>query len=245
MVFQRCKEKNYLPYDLSIKFYKMRLLELDKTNYETIKKSFDEIANKLFNNYVIQVNNSIYRLIDIEFYYYSEISHKDIYAHKHYLQQNNGHWYFHSSGVDITFGDGINYGGILIRAIAKISEKGKKENHNIEKEIHGPINVKTEMCSAFNAVFDDKPNTLQLKNVNFDRETSFMTVPNYIIRTRRIGLNPDKQKDNPFCFANYRYVIFPHLKLKNKTQISLDMKQQFEKMTDTEINKVLGSVFLR
>ncbi len=230
---------------LTFYYPELRLLEIDNKNSETIKKSFDEIANKLFNDYVIQVNNSIYRLIDIEFYYYSEMSHKDIYAHKHYLQQNKGHWYFHSSGVDITFGDGISYGGILIRAIAKISEKGKKENHNIEKEIHGPINVKTEMFSSFNAVFDDKPNTLLLKNVNLDRATSYLTVAKYIIKTRRIGLNPEKEKDNPFCFANYRYVILPHLKLKNKTQISLDMKQQFEKMTDTEINKVLGSVFLR
>jgi hypothetical protein len=67
------------------------------------------------------------------------------------------------------------------------------------------------------------------------------------IKTKRIGLNSakDTSSNKQFYNSNLRYVIFPHLKLKNKTQIALDMQLQFPKLTNEEINKQFGSIFLK
>jgi hypothetical protein len=77
-----------------------------------IEESFSRIAKWLFANVQLQVNEHIYRMLDIEFYYFSEEHFKDIYAHKDKMQLCYGKWYFHGSGIDITIGDGKNYGGI-------------------------------------------------------------------------------------------------------------------------------------
>ncbi len=49
-------------------------------------------------------------------------------------------------------------------------------------------------------------------------------------------------------FSKYRYVTFISghpLKLKAKTQIAYDMQNQFKHLTKEEINKELGSIFLK
>jgi hypothetical protein len=129
------------------------------------------------------VNESFYRLIDLEFYYYAESVHEDVYAHQHETQLESGKWYFHGSGIDITFGNGKHFSGILIRAIAKISSKGQKSNYFIEKEIHGPLNVKTEICRNLHGVFDDEPNTFRLLDISRDKQGALMIEPLHIINT--------------------------------------------------------------
>jgi hypothetical protein len=47
----------------------MDFLKVINTSKKTVIESFDRIANKLFNDYQLQVNRNYYRLIDIEFYY--------------------------------------------------------------------------------------------------------------------------------------------------------------------------------
>ena len=224
----------------------MDLLKIYHDSSESIIASFDRIAKELFTNYKLLVNESEYRLIDIEFYYYDDKVFRDVYAHQHPSQLNSGKWYFHGSGVDITIGNGINFGGILIRGIAKISTKGDSDNYYIEDQIHGSLNVVTEIGSSFHGVFQDKPNSFGIHNIEIDRMGALMKVPPHIIKTKRIGLNPDKDNTEGEVFYNgkFRYVIFPHLKLKDKTQIARDMQQQFPDMTDDEINKRLGSKFL-
>jgi len=220
-------------------------LDINQYSLETIWESFNKIASGLFNDYQLQVNESHYRLLDIEFYYFSNSVFEDIYAHKHAAQLQKGKWYFHGSGIDITFGNGTDYGGILIRAIAKISNEGVKEKNFIVKEIHGPLNVKTEICSNLHGVFDDKANVLQLNDVSRDRMAALMKMPLYIIKSKRIGLNSAKDINSYFHSANLRYIIFPALKHKDKSQIARDMQKQFPDMATAEINQALGSRFLK
>jgi hypothetical protein len=221
-------------------------LEVNNSTTDTIKKSFDQIADNLFNNFQLLVNESYYRLLDIEFYYNAEGVHDDIYAHKHEAQLLQCKWYVHGSGIDITIGNGINHGGILIRGIAKLFGDATPEKNYIQKQIHGPLNVKTELCSNFHEVFDKTPNTLYLNDISTNKEMMNKQMPTYFYKTKRIGLNPTK--DNApgkyFYEAKYRYVIFPHLGLKDKTQIALDMQIQFPELSKDEINKKLGSKFL-
>lgn len=211
----------------------------------SIITSFDQIAHSLFNKYKLQVNDNWYRLLDIEFYYYAPDLHEDVYAHKHESQLQSGKWYFHGSGIDITIGNGKHHGGILIRAIGKVSANGKPENKFIEKQIHGPLNVKTEICSNFKDVFGETPNYMRLEDVSMELMGALMPIPKHIIKTKRINLNPDNDPSQEYYDARYRYVIFPKLKLANKAQIAYDMLEQYPQLEKAGVNEELGSIFLK
>lgn len=219
-------------------------LEINCFSSETIDHSIDDIADKLFKDFQLQVNESFYRLIDIEFYYYAEGVHEDIYAHQHQAQLESAKWYFHGSGIDITFGNGKHFGGILVRAIAKLSPEGEKSRYFTEKEIHGPLNVKTEICRNLKGVFEDASNIFRLIDISRDIHGALMIEPEYIINTRRIGLNPAKEITDKFFSKKHRYVILLKLKLKNKTQIAIDMKAKYPDLDDAAINNAMGSKFL-
>lgn len=224
----------------------MTFLEINNTNRDTVEESFAQIANSLFKDFVLVVNNDYYRLLDIEFYYYAPGKFEDVYAHKHEAQLQKGKWYFHGSGIDITFGNGECHGGILIRAIAKLTGEGRRDKFGIYKEIHGPLNVKTEIFSSLSNAFEKAPNYLYLQDASLERMGANMQEPAYIIKTDRIGLNPARDTaDRSFFNGKYRFIIFPRLKLKNKTRIAQDMRVQFPKLSIAEINKELGSKFLK
>jgi len=61
--------------------------------------SFDQIANDLFNDYIIQVNNNFYRLLEIEFYYNNKKGHNCSYTHGHKWQKRSGCWYVHGYSI--------------------------------------------------------------------------------------------------------------------------------------------------
>ena len=119
------------------------------SNYESFKAKCRDIASKLFNNYGIKCNNKIFRLAEIEFYYYdSEQYLKDrinlkwqevTYPRDGY---EAGQLFYHLSGIDICFDSQYKEksgksGGILIRSI--------KDG---EKIIAGPLNSKDEILNA-------------------------------------------------------------------------------------------------
>ena len=89
---------------------------------KNINEIFKEIAVELFSNYHIQKGGRNYELLEIEFYFFSN-NHKDIITYPR-NSDKPGMWFFHMSGVDITFGskDQRNnnfYGGILIRSMIR------------------------------------------------------------------------------------------------------------------------------
>lgn len=87
---------------------------------------FTQIAGRLLNGCRLLVGREPHRLVEIEFYYFSA-QHPDHFAHRDPVQLNCGRWYFHKTrgtyrggsfkGLDLTFGDGMAFGGILIRGI--------------------------------------------------------------------------------------------------------------------------------
>lgn len=89
------------------------------------EEEFKLIADKLLNDCAVENQESIYRLIDIEFYWTSP-KHKDdsTYQRKH-IDPNHGDWFFHYSGVDIALKNEKigGFGGILIRGIYSLKEK--------------------------------------------------------------------------------------------------------------------------
>ena len=119
------------------------------SNYESFKAKCRDIAGELFTSYGIECNNKIFRLAEIEFYYYdSEQYLKDPSHHKWqevtYPRNDykGGELFYHLSGIDICFDSQYNeesgrFGGILIRSI--------KDG---DKIIAGPLNCKDEILNA-------------------------------------------------------------------------------------------------
>ena len=192
---------------------------------ENLEKHFNRIAGLLMNRIVLIVNKNRYRLTEIEFYYYSTGYHEDPYIHRNKLQLLAGQWYFHGSGLDITFGDGTNYGGILIRGIKLI-------NRDKPVFIDGPLNVVQEIFSAFGNV-SYKEHTLTLI------ETDDLPVEE-IVRSTRVGLK-DKEPAG-FKDKYYRYLTFPFEAshdYKEKTrvaQLMLNGDKQLRSYSQEEIN---------
>lgn len=165
--------------------------EIDEKNVE---KSFDIIAEKLFKDFKMVANNTIYRFLEIEFYYHSD-ENRDNQTYQNEKQKTNGKWFFHYSGIDITIGSDNSHGGILIRSIGKLDSNGQ-----ISEYICGPLKLKDELLNNYNSV-DTNSKFLCLENVPnifiYDRIKDYK-------KTVRIGI--DKKKDN--FGKEYRHVLF-------------------------------------
>lgn len=125
--------------------------DLLNTTSFPIDDIFDTIADKLINEYQIRKNGLNYDLLEVEIYYLDK-NHKDIITYPRTIDE--GKWFFHSSGVDISFKslcdkdfsksshvDTQFFGGILIRSMLK---DGKEI-------IAGPLKCSWELFDCFNA----------------------------------------------------------------------------------------------
>ena len=199
-------------------------MEIDFTINEGKEEGdFKRIANDLLNKWVLKVEDALYRITELEFYYRNGEFHNDTYVHGHDLQKQKGKWYFHGSGLDLTFGEGETHGGILIRAIYKI-------NVGEEKYCYGPLNCILEIFSNLTSIY--KP------------EMSFCLIPavedmfkiEKPISAPRVGLNPTL--DPIMCSKNYRFLVMPKQKHADKTGIVEAMKKQ--NYPEAEIKNIWG-----
>lgn len=139
---------------------KLKLGSITSTNY--IQDKFDELASILLEHSIIKKGQDMYIPRDIEFYYYSS-KHMDIITYPR--NSIGGEWFFHDSGVDLSFESNIelrpdkkgtykpfltdssSFGGILIRAVDQVDNM-----FQIRKRILGPKNVMFELFDQFNAL---------------------------------------------------------------------------------------------
>jgi hypothetical protein len=155
------------------------------------EEEFEKIAKKLMCNYAIQNHESIYRLIEIEFYWTSQ-NHKDdsTYARIHTVP-GNGDWFFHYSGVDIALKNEETggFGGILIRGVYSLKE---------DKIYKGPMVCTMKLFSGTSA-FEESIKTRII-------EYSFNTAE--VQKSPRIGLG-NNAKLSGTDKLNYRFFINP------------------------------------
>ena len=193
----------------------MELLEelsqkLCKKNINNYQVVFSEYANKLMNEYCLKVDDKKYNLIEIEFYFYDKENHPDPYIYCNEKQKDCGKFYFHGSGMDITFGNGKCYGGILIRSI--MNEEGQY--------INGSLKLLEEL-------FCDEIDKLKIELIEKDIGKK------NIFCSTRVGLQAHpldyelltKYKKNfiPYIFRLYRFIVdysCPENKCKDKTKIA-------------------------
>ena len=182
-----------------------------KNNHHQIFQSwFKEIALKLFREYELVVNNAVYGFSEIEFYYHSN-NHEDPYVHKDNMQLTNGQWYFHGSGIDITFGEkSETFGGILIRGIKRIKPSSQFYS--------GPLVVAKEIFQQLGDVeFGNHKIGLRKKKESRDINNDFA-------QSTRINL--PKNKENDFRNEFYRFITYIQSEhhFKEKTVVAKNLK---------------------
>lgn len=164
-------------------------------------KKFAEIADKLMNNFVIRANRKDFRLAEIEFYLHEKDKHEDDFIHakiikgkpndsaKHQIKM--GCWYFHYSGIDLTFGDSQKnrFGGILIRSIIPLDEK--------IKPIIGPLKLKNHLLNQYDNISQSRD---FLKLIPIEDKLK----QDKIIPMPRVGLGSRNEK---FKDLEYRFVL--------------------------------------
>lgn len=113
---------------------------------DDISEYFKGIADLLMNKFVISKGKDKYEIIEVEFYLFAP-NHPDVITYPRNCKA--GQWFFHQSGVDLTFETTNNqFGGILIRGLRKIG--GDCE------QIFGPLKCVEKLWDVFDA-FDSVP----------------------------------------------------------------------------------------
>ncbi len=141
-----------------------RLLSMENVeDEESIERRFSDIADILLTKTSIRKKDRLYFLTDIEFYWFTA-SHKDIITYPRNCEA--GEWYFHQSGVDISFKSFVStkvvngkrkpvldgkerFGGILIRGIQPASNW---LSDGEAKKFDGPYKSCDELFDKFNAL---------------------------------------------------------------------------------------------
>ena len=197
----------------------MEILEELKSELAENKRDtqvvFYEITQKLMNNYVLKIGEIEIELCEIEFYYFDCKNHSDPYVHIDDLQKNTfNKLYIHKQawnrgGIDITFGDGSYYGGILIRGI--------KYNNEY---IAGSATVKDYIASLIcsNQPKEHKNLQTQCDNLNAHLSKKENNLNYLIYLSTRIGLKEDKNKE--FAKSLYRFVREDYLYAKNDSNFN-------------------------
>ena len=169
------------------------------------QKVFDEFkgfAASLMKNFQIEKGDNRYWMTDIEFYIYTD-SHRDIITYPRNCEA--GRWFFHASGVDISFKSKVElkkhpkrqmmpfltkdavFGGILIRKIVM--------DGNPSIEANGPIKVIDELFDQFDALKAPE-NFPIIVTANSPRANSFQS-------SIRVGMKEEGKTKVPKILYNY------------------------------------------
>ena len=168
---------------------------LDENN---IENEFVRLADLILLEKNLKINNYLFWLTEIEFYYYCEV-HQDAFTHQH--NESAKKWRFHNQGFDITLRGDSGYGGILIRGVEHLDPNIQET----ERYINGPRRVLFEIMRYLNPV--DQPANIFGLVTGQKRDLQ-------VFRTFRHGLNtpdPTLKCDRPEFFkdANYRFIVNP------------------------------------
>jgi 3-methyladenine DNA glycosylase Mpg len=177
--------------------YLRGLIILD--THKDIDAQFAKIAAGIFSRTLLKIKSRPYKIMEIEFYYYSK-GHPDIFTHSDEIQLKRGCWYFHKKegsfkGLDITFGDGASYGGILLRAIESLDNsvyiEGPSKLVDEILRLHGHKKVRDLLNDELDLCVEIKNNPNAIKG---------------IYKGKRIGLKPRKDdSDDTFINKSYRF----------------------------------------
>ena len=171
---------------------------------DLLTKGLGDFAKDLMCNFQIAKGDKRYWMTEIEFYIYTD-DHRDIITYPRNCLE--GMWFFHASGVDISFASKVIkehpkthkrkpyldktavFGGILIRGIVLDSKDALP--------IGGPLKVCDVLFDQFNA-FDAPDNFPQIKEASIPRNVQVVCD-----KEGRYGLNRDPEKKVKSILFNY------------------------------------------
>jgi len=202
--------------------------------YETAKELMNECMLKIEdkeNNKTLEIE-----LKELEFYYYDEEKHPDCYTHndEEYQKNMKNILYIHKSngkfttnprrgGIDITFGNGKYYGGILIRGV-KINGKYIAGPANVRQQIAKELGIIKNINEKFNhRDLQEKLNILYKHNQILFKKVSH---DNSILVSVRVfdknhSKNFSKFKNTLYRFLEETYLTSsPKNFLKNKNSLT-------------------------
>ncbi|MBY0460250.1 MAG: hypothetical protein K2V38_23285 [Gemmataceae bacterium] len=191
---------------------------------------FTELADRLMNRCDFVVAGDRYRFAELETYY-SGGPHNDLFAHRDPVQLEDGRWYFHRTrgeyrggsfkGLDLAFGDGTAYFGILIRTIVALN--GPMLDGPCVMVDH--LLAKTKAASV--AVLDGVINQRKVWDVSSPIHIVEAADPRTaaVYACSRVGLSLKKAKGKPdapkFVGRPYRYLTEPQEISKGRPHLIL------------------------
>lgn len=200
---------------------------------------FERIAERLLNGSRLIVGEQTYRLVEIEFYYWSKV-HPDPFTHRDPIQFGVGRWYFHRTGgvhrggsfkgFDLTFGDSTSSGGILIRGMetadgTMIDGPSLCVDHLLNATESANVATLDRAANACLAWEKDNPLRLEATDELDGRP---------LIRSPRVGLSLKKAAPRAeatrFVMRSYRYLTQPLRTKKGKLLIVLALHARGENL---------------
>jgi hypothetical protein len=191
---------------------------------------FDRIATRLLYGSRVSVGKESYRFVEIEFYYCGDL-HPDPFTHRDPLQLECGRWYFHRTrgtyrsgsfkGLDLTFGDGEAFGGVLIRGI-ETSDGTLIDGPSLCVD-HLLASAGMKTVAAFDKAIEgrlawDPENPLSLEARDAEKEEEY-------VRSARVGLSLKKISVTDgaakYIMRAYRYLSEPRRTSKGKIHMVL------------------------
>ncbi|HEY7330469.1 MAG TPA: hypothetical protein VH592_22705 [Gemmataceae bacterium] len=196
---------------------------------------FTRIAERLLNGSRLVVRRRPYRLVEIEFYYWSK-AHPDPFTHRDPIQFDIGHWYFHRThgvyrggsfkGLDLTFGHGDASGGILIRGLQTpdgtlIDGPSLCVDHLLDAT--GSATV-AELDRAINKQLAwEDGNPLMLETTDVLEKRSLFRSPRVGLMLKKVATRTESTR---FVMLPYRYLTEPRHIKKGKLHLVLALHAQ-------------------
>jgi 3-methyladenine DNA glycosylase Mpg len=208
---------------------------------------FARIADQLLNGAQLVVADKAHRFTEIEFYYHGP-DHLDPFAHCDPVQLNCGRWYFHRTngvyrsgsfkGLDLAFGAGSAYAGVLIRGVetaegTRIDGPSLFVDHLLGETKAAGVAVLDQMIAGRLAWEEGNPVWLR---------TAADLEPRPVLRTARVGLSLKRGKGKPdmprFLLRRYRYLTEPRRISKGKPHMVLALHA--DGRTPAQIQQLTG-----
>jgi hypothetical protein len=211
-------------------------------NPSTTDEWFNRIAQRLLNGSRLLAGGQAHRLVEIEFYYWSE-AHPDPFTHRDPTQFSTGHWYFHRTrgtyrsgsfkGLDLTFGDPTSSGGVLIRGMeteggALIDGPSLCVDHLLDATGASDVAALDRAIGGRLAWDDGNPLLLQPTDALEERP---------MIRSARVGLflkRSARTDSTRFIMRPYRYLTEPRRTKKGKVHIVLALHARGDSPEDIQ-----------
>lgn len=156
---------------------------------------FSSMAKELFCNWVLEKDGERYMVTEAEFYARTiDDTHADPFLHNLEIQKKFGHWFLHSSGVDLTLGRNDLYFSVFIRSIKSL---GKNTLYN------GPWKVFQQLFEDAGIAYNPE-GYVKLVPYDQDHGCPLISVPRVYLSL--VEDSKDIEDRLRFAFRPYRFV---------------------------------------